>query len=265
MTWATNPWVGFFALVLCAWGFLFAMSAQFAAHAGGLGPGMHWGEPLLRAVAGWLHLPASHDPAAQHPMPALVAMWCLMSLAMMAPTAVPFLRTFRDMTRGNPGRIHPVGFWFLLAGYVAVWCVFAVLMATLQHELSSLGVVTGPGVSASLWFSAAVLAIAGAYQFSTIKQACLSHCRSPFAYFMSYWREGLSGALAMGVRHGAVCVGCCWALMSVAFVGGTMNLIFMGLAMVLMTVEKLALGRWLTAPLGVALLAAAACAGYRAF
>ncbi len=240
------------------------MTVSMAEHAGGLGPGMQWGEPLLRAVAGLLHLPASPHPAMQHPLPMLVLMWCLMSLAMMAPTAVPMLRTFREMALGNPARIHPAGFWFLLAGYVAVWCVFAVVMAALQRQLASLGLMTGLGVSASLWLSAALLGAAGAYQFSKLKHACLSHCRSPMAFFMSYWRAGLSGALAMGVRHGAVCVGCCWALMSVAFVGGTMNLIWMGAAMALMMVEKLAIGRWLTVPLGVALLAAAAVTVQRA-
>ena len=105
----------------------------------------------------------------------------------------------------------------------------------------------------SLW--RALLALAGAYQFSPAKEACLSKCRRPLAFFMAHWDEG---PLRNGLRLGLVCLGCCWALMALAFVGGVMNLAFMGLATVIMGLEKLPdIGRWLTRPLGVALLAGA--------
>ena len=101
------------------------------------------------------------------------------------------------------------------------------------------------------------MGLAGVYHFSALKLACLSRCRWPMAVLLSHWRENSVGALAMGLRHGAICVGCCWALMLIAFVGGSMNLAWMGGAMMLMIVEKLPVGCALTAPLGVVLLTAA--------
>jgi predicted metal-binding membrane protein len=119
------------------------------------------------------------------------------------------------------------------------------------------GLLTAFGDSRSGVMSAALLAVAGAYQFSPAKEACLSKCRRPLSFFMQYWDEG---ALRNGVRLGLVCLGCCWALMMLAFVGGVMNLAFMGLATVIMVLEKLPqIGAWLTRPLGVALLAASVC------
>ena len=116
------------------------------------------------------------------------------------------------------------------------------------------GLLTAFGDSRSGVLSAVLLAVAGVYQFSAVKEACLSNCRRPLSFFMQHWDEG---ALRNGVRLGLVCLGCCWALMALAFVGGVMNLAFMGLATVIMVLEKLPdLGRWLTRPLGAALLGA---------
>ena len=100
------------------------------------------------------------------------------------------------------------------------------------------------------------MAIAGGYQFSQVKEACLSKCRAPLTFFMQYFDEG---AWRNGLRLGLVCLGCCWAMMCLAFVGGVMNLVFMGLATVLMVVEKLPqIGTYITKPLGYALLCGAA-------
>jgi predicted metal-binding membrane protein len=108
--------------------------------------------------------------------------------------------------------------------------------------------------------SALLLALAGLYQFSTLKEACLNKCRAPLTFFMAHWDEG---ALRNGLRLGLVCLGCCWALMALGFVGGVMNLAFMGLATVVLVVEKLpGLGRWVTRPLGVVLLASAGVVGF---
>ena len=98
--------------------------------------------------------------------------------------------------------------------------------------------------------------LAGAYQFSALKAACLTLCRAPLAFFMTHWAEG---PWRNGLRLGAVCLGCCWALMLLAFVGGVMNLAFMAVAMVLMALEKLpAIGRHVTRPLGGALMVSGA-------
>ncbi|MEO0914961.1 MAG: DUF2182 domain-containing protein, partial [Pseudomonadota bacterium] len=115
------------------------------------------------------------------------------------------------------------------------------------------------GASQSIVFSAALLAVAGIYQFTPAKDFCLEYCRSPMVHFLAHWRGGFGGGAFMGARIGIYCVACCWAIMSLGFVGGAMNLLWMGIATLLMTLEKLPdIGRWLTRPLGVAFLCGAA-------
>ena len=123
-----------------------------------------------------------------------------------------------------------------MAGYLAVWLGFSVIAAGAQMALFNAGLLTAFGDSRSGALSAALLALAGAYQFSPAKEACLSKCRRPLVFFMAHWDEG---PLRNGLRLGLVCLGCCWALMALAFVGGVMNLAFMGLATVIMVLEKL--------------------------
>ena len=265
---ALQRWGLFFAGVLVAWAALFAASASLSMHApAALGPGMAW---LEAALAGFMPLcgkacmTLGHGAAAHGQLLFLVPMWLLMAVAMMAPTAVPVLRAYGDLRHADPGRVTAAGFWAFLGGYLVVWAGFALAAAPAQQALGAAGWVDGLGVSRSPLFSAALLAAAGLYQFSALKQACLTQCRSPMAFFLSYWREGVDGAFQMGLRHGAICVACCWALMALAFVGGTMNLLWMGAAMVLMIVEKLPLGRRLTAPLGYALLGTALLVAGRA-
>lgn len=176
------------------------------------------------------------------------AMWALMSAAMMAPTAVPALATYEDL-----GQVTATGFWQLLGGYVAAWVGVSALAALAQVGLFRAGLIGGLGQSLSLMLTVSLLVGAGLYQFSALKEACLSRCRAPLTFFIQHWDKG---PLRNGLRLGLDCVGCCWALMALAFVGGTMNLGFMGLAMLLMTLEKLPdIGRYLTKPLGVVLIA----------
>jgi predicted metal-binding membrane protein len=172
----------------------------------------------------------------------------LLSAAMMLPTALPALATFDDLpsTQGDFGR--------LVGGYLAVWLVFSAVAAVAQMGLWQLGLVDQTGLSVNTWLSGGLLILAGAYQFSAFKAACVSKCRAPFAFFMQHWPEG---PWRMGLRLGAVCLGCCWALMLLAFVGGVMSLAFMGLATLLMVFEKLPqIGERLTLPLGLALIGA---------
>jgi len=267
-------WIGFFAVVLASWAALFAMSADFAGRApvSLLGPGMALLAPVFPDVPGSGVLPSAFDAicfagpsSGEAPFLVLFSMWSLMALAMMAPTAAPMLRTYGDLAAGNPDRIVPAEFWGLLAGFCLVWIGFAVV-ATLAHSASAWwGGMTVGGLLRSDWLAATLLAAAGLYQFSSIKAACLSRCRSPMAFFLSNWREGVGGALRMGSQQGLACLGCCWALMALAFVGGTMNLVWMGAAMVLMTVEKLpTFGRYITAPVGAVLIASAMVVAWRA-
>ncbi|GAB4541269.1 MAG: hypothetical protein Tsb0019_41040 [Roseibium sp.] len=245
-------WLAFYGTVLGAWAILFVLQA--------VGPA---DTPVVPAFAS---LPAaslllslctvSADAAG---FGSAFGMWALMSVAMMAPTAFPAFRTYSDLARtaGN-GSLPLAG---LAAGYLAVWLGFSAAAAALQVALAGLDLLSPLGRATSPVFSGALLVLAGAYQFTPLKEACVSRCRSPLAFFFSHWREGLRGAAVLGLRLGAVCLGCCWALMLLAFVAGTMNLAFMGLAMVLMTLEKLPeIGARLSAPLGVFLITAGAVA-----
>lgn len=175
-------------------------------------------------------------------------MWALMAGAMMAPTALPALATYDDL-----GRSTETDMAALLGGYLAVWLGFAALAAGLQMALFGMGWVSAFGDSRSQLLSGALLVLAGGYQFSALKEACLSKCRMPLTFFMAHWDEG---ALRNGLRLGAVCLGCCWALMLLGFVGGVMSLGFMGLATLVMTLEKLRAGAWITRPLGIVLIGA---------
>jgi predicted metal-binding membrane protein len=179
-----------------------------------------------------------------------VLMWALMSGAMMAPTAFPALVTYDDLSAAVP-----TDFWRLVAGYMVVWLGFSVVAGLGQSALFAAGLIGTLGQSQSPGLTVALLAGAGLYQFSPLKGACLARCRAPLTFFMQHWDEG---PWRNGLRLGLDCLGCCWALMLLGFVGGTMNLWFMGLAMLLMALEKLPdTGRHLTRPTGAALLVAA--------
>lgn len=183
-----------------------------------------------------------------------VAMWAAMSVVMMAPTAVPMLRSYFEL----PGR-RVAGCAAFLGAYVAVWAVSSVVPASVQWYANHHGVLVDHTTGrAPTMVAAVLLAVAGAYQLTPLKQRCLTACSRPMTFLLQHWRDGVVGALRMGARHGVTCVGCCWALMSLAFVGGVMNLWFMVGATVLMAVEKLPPVRErLTVPLGAVLLVAA--------
>jgi predicted metal-binding membrane protein len=173
-----------------------------------------------------------------------VAMWWIMMAAMMAPSAAPtillYARVHRHASPRQPGLAPTAPF---AAGYLVAWLGFALAAAGLQWSAQRLGWVSPATMSSqSRWFSAAVLTATGLYQLTPLKQACLNHCRSPAAFLSRYWRPGLTGALGLGVRHGAYCVGCCWMLMALLFVGGVMNLAWIAVLAALVLVEKLTAG-----------------------
>ena len=185
----------------------------------------------------------------------LFAMWALMSAAMMAPTALPAFATYEDLGHTTHTKFAP-----LVIGYTIVWLGYSAIAAGVQIVLFQFGLVDAFGTSLSNGLSAILLIVAGAYQFSPIKEACLSKCRMPLTFFMQHFEEG---PLRNGLRLGLICLGCCWALMALAFVGGVMNLAFMGLATILMILEKMPdLGRYLTKPLGGILISCGVLFGF---
>ena len=183
---------------------------------------------------------------------ATFAMWVLMSAAMMAPTLIPALAVLDDLSQGRAQV-----FLEFCAGYLIIWLGFSALAAALQTSLAATGWIAAGGASLSPLLTGGLLIGAGVYQFSSTKAGCLSKCLSPMAFFMTHWNDSRWNAALMGLRLGAICLGCCWALMLLAFVGGTMNLLWMGLATVLMVSEKLPqMSHMVVRPLGVILIAA---------
>ena len=226
-------WLVFYGLILAAWLGLFIRLS--AAEHGAVSPVMQEMCCLNAAQAGY---------------GAALAMWALMGAAMMAPTFVPALKTYDDLR--HTGAVPRGGFYALLGGFLAVWLGFAAVAAGAQLGLAGLG------AGAARWAMPLLLGLAGLYQFSAAKEGCLAKCRAPLTFYMGNWRDGLWGSARMGLKLGTLCLGCCWALMALGLIGGAMSLALMGLATLLMVLEKLPqIGQYVTKPLGLALLAGA--------
>jgi predicted metal-binding membrane protein len=153
------------------------------------------------------------------------------------------------------GELAPTGLF--VAGYLLVWLGFSVAAAALHWLLEREAFVSTTMMSSqSHWLSGTVLIAAGFYQLSPLKNACLSHCRAPTAFLSRHWRPHASGALRLGALHGAFCVGCCWMLMALLFVGGVMNLAWIAALAILVLVEKVfQAGQWVGRAAGIALIA----------
>jgi predicted metal-binding membrane protein len=187
------------------------------------------------------------SPAAQLTMPmsewsaanwvAVFVMWAVMMAAMMLPSMAPMVLCFAALSRTRNEGARTLLF---VAAYLALWTAFSGAATATQWALQSIGWVSPMIVSTSPVLSGALLFIAGVFQFTPLKHACLRICRSPLGFLMSEWRGGLWGAWRMGIRHGLYCLGCCWALMAMLFVGGVMNLLWVAALSVLVTIEKVA-------------------------
>jgi len=142
------------------------------------------------------------------------------------------------------------------AGYLLAWLVFSVAATCLLWALERADAVSAVSTgSRAAWLSAAILIAAGLYQLSPLKHACLNACRSPADFLTRHWRPGSFGALRMGLEHGVFCVGCCWALMALLFVGGVMNPLWIGVLAIFVLAEKLGPhGLWLARLSGIVLI-----------
>ena len=183
----------------------------------------------------------------------LAGMWAVMMAAMMLPTMVPTMRSYEDLMASADGtRIGWIG---VLLGYSLIWVIFSLVITAVQMGLLSLSIVDMMGKVKSLWVSAALLILAGVFQFTRVKEVCHGVCHSPISYFIGHWKPGLNGGVRMGISLGAYCVGCCWLFMVLGFAGGVMNFLWMGLATLMMVLEKLPqLGHFIIKPLGVILI-----------
>jgi predicted metal-binding membrane protein len=252
-------------VVLCVLGWVWLLS--------GAGLGMDMGRMARLAlfpherVLAMASMPGMDMPApppAAWP-PALfaltLAMWAAMMVAMMTPSAAPAILLYARVHRHGAAaggeaaaRLAPTGVF--AAGYFLLWLGFSVAATLVQWGLAQAGLSDPMAGSGSRLFSAGLLLAAGAYQLSPLQGACLSHCRSPAQFFARAWRPGPWGALRLGLLHGAYCVGCCWLVMALLFVGGVMNLAWIAALAVLVLAEKVApAGRWMARAAGGLLIA----------
>ena len=169
----------------------------------------------------------------------LWAMWAVMMTGMMLPSVAPTVLLYGASVRRQGRRSAVAQVYALAAGYLVVWTLFSLGATGLQRGFSAVAVVSPMMIVTSPRAGALLLLLAGLYQLTPLKQACLQVCHSPLAFLMRYWRAGFGGAFGMGIRHGLYCVGCCWALMLLLFVGGVMNLMVIAALTVFVALEKL--------------------------
>ncbi len=239
-------WLTFFGAILLSWIMLYMMAMDMDLDLLGR-PG-----PMGQAMA-------QMDPRMPMDMPMarfgpLFAMWAVMMAAMMLPTLVPTLTTYeRLMTSADGTRAGWLG---VLLGYFIVWVGFAAAITAVQLLLLIGGLVNMLGIG-PFWLSAVLMIVVGAFQFTRLKEVCHGVCHAPMTYFLGHWKTGFGGGLRMGLGLGAFCVVCCWGYMALGFAGGVMNLAWMGLATLLMVLEKLPdIGHRVIRPTGALLIAA---------
>ena len=172
----------------------------------------------------------------------LFVMWAVMMIAMMTPSAAPVMLLVLGTYRRRNDRRARASASMFVAGYLLAWTVFSAIVSALQVALHQAAFLAADmRIEPSTW-AGLVLIVAALYQWLPIKDACLAQCRSPLGLIAHYWREGPTGGLSMGVRHGLYCVGCCWLLMALLFVVGVMNLLWIAAIAALVFLEKLVRG-----------------------
>jgi predicted metal-binding membrane protein len=213
---------GLLGVTVLAWGYLLAMAADMEGMTAGMAaPRLAAWSPL-----DWI---------------LMLLMWAVMMVGMMLPSATPTILLFAAVRHKQSARGHDIApVPAFVAGYLAAWTGFSIAAVILQWGLERLALLTPMMAAAGNSFGGVVLIAAGLYQLSPIKHRCLEHCRSPIEFLSRHWRPGVAGAVGMGLEHGAYCVGCCWVLMALLFVGGVMNLLWVAAITGFVLVEKVA-------------------------
>ncbi len=184
-------------------------------------------------------------------------MWVVMMIGMMLPSASPMILLFAAVNRKRrekKGLYVPTAFF--ASGYIFVWACFSILATLAQWKLHTLSLLSSMNMaSTSPVLGGVILIGAGIFQWTSLKYACLTHCRSPLDFLMQDWREGQWGAFTMGVKHGGYCLGCCWVLMLILFVTGVMNLLWVAIIAAFVFLEKAARsGLWIGRVAGILLI-----------
>lgn len=204
---------------LLAWAYLVAMSARMG--------GMEMGEMLE------MHPWSAIDFAL------MFLMWAVMMVGMMVPTAIPMTLVYAAVSRKAARQGRPVGSpYAFVGGYIVVWTLFSAIATVAQWALDQAALLSPMMVANSPALGAALLIAAGLYQLTPYKEACLERCRTPAHFIAWYMRPGRAGALRLGVVHGWFCLGCCWVLMGLLFLGGVMNLLWIAAITLFVLAEK---------------------------
>jgi predicted metal-binding membrane protein len=230
--------VGLVFVVALAWGYLVT------------GAGM--GETMADMAMDDMPMPWSPSYAV-----ILFVMWWVMMLAMMVPSAAPTVLLFATIRRKQEASTHPpVDAWVFLGAYLLMWAGFSLLATLAQWGLGRAGLLSSEMMSTTAVFGGVILLAAGLYQFTPFKNTCLRYCQSPVLFLSRYWQPETWGAFHMGLRHGGYCLGCCWFLMALLFVGGIMNLVWIaGIALYVASEKLLPVGRGLSRASGAFLIA----------
>jgi predicted metal-binding membrane protein len=202
-------------------------------------------------------MPMSSGPWTAGHAAIMLAMWAVMMAAMMLPSAVPMVLFYTTIAHRQRSQGHAGGSALLFtAGYVVIWAGFSAVATALQFGLERAALLSPMMETTSVVLAGCIMIGAGSYQWMPAKRACLQRCRSPLDFILENWRGGKAGALQMGFKHGLYCLGCCWVLMLLLFVGGVMNLAWIAGIALFVLVEKLApAGHWIGRAAGALMMA----------
>lgn len=217
--------LGLLAIVALSWSYLATMGAQMR---GMLSEGEMHAAMGMPEMQSWTR-----------ELAATFVMWAVMMVGMMLPSAAPLILLILGVYRRRDDRHTRLNTVLFLSGYLLAWTAFSLAAASGQIALHRAALLSADMVARSGILSATILIVTGVYQWMPVKNACLSHCRSPLSFLTHHWREGPAGAIGMGFLHGLFCVGCCWVLMALLFVAGVMNLLWVAAIAAFVLIEKL--------------------------
>lgn len=199
---------------------------------------------LIDVAGDMTTMPSTADMMSVHPWTGrefwfMFLMWAIMMVGMMVPTAIPMTLTYAAVARKADAQQTPIApTAVFVTGYLVIWTVFSVAATTAQWGLDQAALLSPMLVTTSSTIGGTLLLTAGLYQLTPFKQACLAKCRGPIHFLAHHWRPGTIGALRMGITHGLFCLGCCWVLMTLLFLGGVMNLMWIATITLFVLLEK---------------------------
>ena len=214
-----------FSLSALAWTYLVVMARQMAV-----------GDMTLMGMGA---MTMSQMPWSLLTFLLMFIMWSVMMVGMMVPSVAPMVLLFARVQRRKLADQAPTArIAAFTAGYLLIWTSFSLIATGLQWALTELRLLSPMMESTSQFLAVGVLLAAGIYQLTPLKLACLKQCQSPIGFLTMHWKDGISGSLSMGIEHGMYCLGCCWLLMALLFVGGVMNLIWVAIIATFVLLEK---------------------------